>query len=46
MRYILEHIFLTIFTKIDFCVKVDEENRRMTFSYKGKTYELTIKEKE
>lgn len=46
MRYILENIFLAIFTKIDFNVKVNEENRQMTFSYEGKTYELTIKEKE
>lgn len=46
MRYILENIFLAIFTKIDFNVKVNEENRQMTFSYEDKTYELTIKEKE
>jgi len=45
MRYILEQIFLAIFTKIDTQVGVNEKNRQMTFNYKGKTYVLTIKER-
>lgn len=45
MRYILEQIFLAIFTKIDPQVGVNEKNKRMTFNYEGKTYELTIKER-
>lgn len=44
MREILERLFLTIFTEIDFNAVVDEETRQIFFTKGRKTYAITVRE--
>ena len=44
MRRVLEEIFLCIFTKLDNCVVVKEEEGRMYFWYENKCYRVTVEE--
>lgn len=44
MREILEKLFLTIFTEIDFNAVVDEETRQIFFTKGKKIYAITVRE--
>lgn len=44
MRFLLETIFLALFTKIDFNTQVFEDEQAMRFTYQDKNYILTIHE--